>query len=113
MNIVYLIFVYVSFVCCIGLKISGRHQLVSTGDMRYRHEGCDPFEDEKIDDLLLMKIQDDMKRINLLNILLNDEYSIPHKMRVIEIYRYLIDVGERKQSIYVEDLLGDWEFDIK
>lgn len=113
MNIVYILFVYVSFVCCTGLKISGRHQLVSTGEMRYKHEGCDPFEDEKIDDLLLMKIEDDMKRKNILKILLNDEYSIAHKMKVIEVYRYLIDVGERKQSIYVGDLLGDWEFHVK
>jgi hypothetical protein len=99
--------------CCLGLKITGRHRLISNDEMIYKYEGCDPFEDEKIDDQLLMKIEDDMKRKDILKILLNNEYSIAHKMRVIEVYRYLIDVGERKQSIYVEDLLADWNFDIK
>lgn len=112
MNITFLLFVYVPMVCCLGLKITGSHQLISNGEIRYTHEGCDPFEDEKIDDQLLMKIEDDMKRKDILKILSNDEYSTAYKMRVIEVYRYLIDVGERKQSIYVEDLLADWDFEI-
>lgn len=108
-----LLLIYVSLISCMSLKISGRHQLVSTGDLGYNYEGCDPFEDEQIDNRLLRKIKDNIKRKEILNILLNDDYSIAHKMKVIEVYRYLIDVGERKQSIYVEDLLKDWDFDIK
>lgn len=113
MNFTHIFFMCIPLIGCMALRISGRHQLMSTVEIRYKYEGCDPFEDEKIDDQLLMKIEDDMKRKYILKILLSDEYNIAHKMKVIQVYRYLIDKKETNHHIYVDDLLEDWNFDIK
>ena len=112
MNSIWLMIMFVPFGICIGYKMIGKHNLISNEEIKYLH-GMYAFEDDDINFQLLSDIEDNMKRKEILSILLNTEYSIHHKMNVIEKYRFLIDIGERKQSMYVQDLLDDWNFEIK